>query len=189
LFERVEATGTSPSRILGHRWLAGLVGAVVTGLVAGMGLKRAERLGGHGSKTAAPSDLGWEGAVYGLAEGILLSGLPVFLLWQAATDKGWATGWAWTSALAASVVMIAIHHFGYWDFRGPKVGLAIAGCGLLSVAYLVTRSLLAPAVGHVIMHAVGMTAGIELPPLVRAETATSSAYAGRRPRTFRPRAA
>ena len=58
-------------------------------------------------------------------------------------------------------------HFGYWDFRGRKVVPAVIACLALSVAYLATGSMVAPILGHVIMHVVGITKGVELPPHVR----------------------
>jgi hypothetical protein len=184
----IEVTGTSLSRIVGHHWVAGLLGGAITGVVAGMGLRRAEPTAPRRLQMAPPSDIAWEGALYGLAEGVLLSGLPVFVTWQAAAGRGWGTAWAWTASLTASVVTIAVHHFGYWDFRGPRVGLAIVGCGVLSVAYLVTGSMLAPAVGHVIMHAVGITSGVELPPHVRPQAAPAP-VARWLSKPFRPRTA
>ena len=107
----------------------------------------------------------------GSAGGVLLSVLPVFIVWQAAADAGWNDPAAWAAGLVASVVMIAVHHFGYWDFRGPKVGLAIMGCGVLTLGYLATGSLLAAALGHVLLHVVGITAGIQLPPHARVRPA------------------
>ncbi|HLF39936.1 MAG TPA: hypothetical protein VI854_00540 [Acidimicrobiia bacterium] len=39
----------------------------------------------------------------------------------------------WAASLGAGAAMIAVHHFGYWDYRGRAVLPAVAGCSLLSV--------------------------------------------------------
>ena len=113
--------------------------------------------------------LGWEGVVYGVAEGLLLSALPALILWNAADTAGWTDGGggrvaAGALALVASLVMIAVHHFGYWDYRGRQVLPVMAGCGLLTIAFLATGSVLAPVIGHIAMHVAGLWDGIELPP-------------------------
>jgi len=149
--------------LLGHRWAWGLLGGVVSGAFVGYGIRRMParlRRGGHELHEAEA----WEGVVYGISEGLLLSGLPTFVAWQAADDAGWSTAAAWGAAVAASAVMIGIHHFGYWDYRTPLVFEAIAGCLVLTIGYLATGSIVAPVLGHVIMHVAGITKGVELPP-------------------------
>jgi hypothetical protein len=146
-----------------HNWQRGLVGGVGTGLVLGFGMRKMPatlRRSGRALHTAEA----WEGVVYGIAEGLLLSGLPVWIAWQAAVDSGWVDVAGWGAALSASAVMIAIHHFGYWDFRGPQVVPALAACLLLSAAYLMTGSVLAPVVGHVVLHLAAIVKGVALPP-------------------------
>lgn len=124
-----------------------------------------------------PATLSWEGAVYGIAEGILLSALPALIAWNAADTAGWTDGWggqlaAGAAALAASLLVIAAHHFGYWDYRNRRVLPVMAGCGLLTVAFLATGSVLAPVVGHTAMHVAGLWNGIELPPHRHVEPTT-----------------
>jgi hypothetical protein len=60
--------------------------------------------------------------------------------------------------------VIAVHHFGYWDYRSRQVLPVMAGCGLLTIAFLVTGSVLAPVIGHIAMHVAGLWNGVELPP-------------------------
>lgn len=147
----------------------GVLGGVLVAVPVSAGIARAP---GHrvavetGRRTGA---LVWEGAVYGLAEGILLSALPALIVWNAADTAGWTGGWrgqlaAAAVALGASLVVIVVHHFGYWDYRGRQVLPVMVGCGLLSVAFLVTGSVLAPVIGHISMHVAGLWNGIELPP-------------------------
>lgn len=162
-----EVAGASPAEFIGHHWALGLAAALLTGLGTGAAMRRKEPGTEHLDADELRVAAVWEGVVYGIAEGVLLSVLPVFVVWQAAADAGWNDAAAWAAGFVASVVMIAVHHFGYWDFRGPKVGLAIVGCGVLTLGYLATGSLLAAALGHVLLHVVGITSGIQLPPHAR----------------------
>lgn len=111
----------------------------------------------------------WEGLIYGVTEGILLSALPPLVVWHAADTAGWTDKWPATLATAvlavlAGAVMIAVHHFGYWDYRSRKVLPVIGGVSLLTIAFVATGSVLAPVIGHVAMHVAGLVHGAELPP-------------------------
>ena len=56
--------------------------------------------------------------------------------------------------MGASAAVIWVHHLGYREFRGNRgIVLPIVACGLLSLAYLLTRSPIAPAGGHFLLHA------------------------------------
>lgn len=157
----------SMADLLGHHLLQGVIGGIVTGAIVGFGIRKTPahlfRQGRELHEAEA-----WEGVVYGISEGALLSALPAFVAWQAAEDAGWSTAGAWLAALGASAVMIAVHHFGYWDYRGLIVLEVIAGCGILTIGYLATGGFVAPVLGHVIMHIAGVTKGVELPPHVHA---------------------
>jgi hypothetical protein len=156
-------TEASAGDLLGHNWAWGLAVAIATGAVLGYGLRKMPASlprSGHDLHEAEA----WEGVVYGISEGALLSALPAFVAWQAAADAGWSTIGAWVVALGASAAVIAVHHFGYWDYRNKSVLEVIAGCSILTVGYLATGSVLAPILGHVIMHVAGVTKGVELPP-------------------------
>jgi hypothetical protein len=111
--------------------------------------------------------IGWEGMIYGATEGVLLSVLPVLLVWQSAWLAGWRGGGAIAAGvlgLLASAVFIGVHHLGYRGFRGPQVLVIMAACSLLSGAYLLTGSPLAPLVGHMLMHVGAVFHGTEMPP-------------------------
>jgi hypothetical protein len=107
--------------------------------------------------------------LYGTAEGLLLSVLPVLITRQALSSLHWTESWygvllSGIIALGASVVVIVVHHLGYREFRGHKLVFAVAGCAPLSLAYLLTMNPLAAAVGHSILHIGAVLRGIELPP-------------------------
>ena len=107
---------TSAARFLTDHWGWGAIGAAVTGTILAA-MMRAQPGGArpHGERLAGT--LLWEGVVYGSAEGMLLSVLPVLVTWQALGTVGWTSGTgkvlvAGTAATLASLAMIAIHHLG-----------------------------------------------------------------------------
>jgi hypothetical protein len=161
---------------LSQQWLWGLVGAVVVGPVLIALFLRSKRSQPQAFEPAPrPQGLRlagallWEGLVYGVAEGLLLSVLPVLVIWQALSSLQWTESWyglvlCGMIALAASVAVIVIHHLGYPEFRGRKLPFAVAGCVPLSLAYLLTMNPLAAAIGHSLLHMGAVLAGTELPP-------------------------
>lgn len=98
------------------------------------------------------------------------------MTWQMVDSLGWdgfAGGVArWSLPLVASVVVIVVHHLGYWEYRNRTMVPIVVGCGLLTVAYLVSGSVLAPVIGHVLMHAGAIVHGTELPPHARHASAS-----------------
>ena len=119
--------------------------------------------------------LAWEAGVYGTAEGLLLSVLPVLVTWQGFAAHGWTSGTgkplvAGTAAMAASLAVIVIHHLGYRGFHNPAVlATVMVGCGPLSLAYLLTASPLAAVGGHILLHAAANLRGTKLPPYATGE--------------------
>jgi hypothetical protein len=150
-------------------WFYGIAGGLVA---AALLVARAQKIPSDGP---APRGgeltrlFAWEDAVYGAAEGILLSVLPVAVVWQIGRSLGWTGGfvrgggWAIVSVLA-SLVLIAIHHLGYPEFRGPLMRYPVTLCGVLSIAFVVTGSPLAAVIGHIAFHAAVTVRGTELPP-------------------------
>ncbi len=168
-------SGTRAGAFLTHFWGWGIVGAVVSGAITAgaiavganrRGLPKPSRRRG-GRMLAA---FAWEGVLYGAAEGLLLSVLPVLATWQTVQLLGWtdtAAGAIGSAALAvlASAVVIWVHHLGYAEYRRSRLIVApIVACGLLSVAYLVTGSMIAPVGGHFLTHAGLLTREIAMPP-------------------------
>jgi hypothetical protein len=168
-------SGTDTSAFVVRHWGWGVLGAVLSGLVTARAIiagadrrglpRRAER---DGRRLVAL--LVWEGLLYGVAEGVLLSALPVLAAWQSFSLLGWTgstAGALGSGALAvlASAAVIFTHHLGYREFRRSRtILLPIVACGLLSVAYLLTRSSMAPTGGHFLTHAGAEVRGIGLPP-------------------------
>ena len=159
--------GVSVTALLTTHWAWGLLAAPLCGAFLVVGMTRlpvTRRLTGRRLGLA----LLWEAVVYGTTEGVLLSALPVLMTWQMIHSLGWSgTGGdiaRWTLPIAASVVIIIVHHLGYWEYRNRLLLPIAAGCGLMSAGYLVTASPIAPVLAHVLSHATGLVHGTELPP-------------------------
>ena len=148
------------------RWVWGILGAGLAGTFLALMVSRVPTR----RSTGRMSGIGalWDGVVYGSAEGLLLSVLPVVITWQLLGSLGWTTGWrgaaAVPAALAASVIVIVVHHLGYRAYRGREIVSPVVGCTVLSLAYLVTASPIAAVGGHIILHLVMKRRGMELPP-------------------------
>lgn len=151
------------------RWAWGLFGAGVVGAVLARLVSRLPAA--HAPAGVSGVAAAWEGVVYGTAEGLLLSVLPVVVTWQLFAALGWTSGWhavvAAVAALAASAGVIVVHHLGYREFRGPAMRSPLVGCMPLSLAYLATASPIAAIGGHIIIHLAMLRRGIELPPHAR----------------------
>ena len=168
-------SGTSASELLtsGVGWalLAGLIAAAIT-------VPLVRRLPAHPHATGRKlvGLMLWEGLVYGIAEAVLLSTLPVLAVWHASVDLGWTDG-AWEKigsgalAIAGALMVILVHHLGYAEFRtaAGRIGLfgALVVCGMQAIAFLATGNVLAPIVAHTVLHGQLLVRGEELPPARR----------------------
>lgn len=75
--------------VVSTRWLWGLAAAPLSGAFLVVGMTRlpvVHRLTGGRLAVA----MLWEGVVYGTAEALLLSVLPVFMTWQIVSSLGWS---------------------------------------------------------------------------------------------------
>ena len=176
-----------------NRWLWGLFAGGVAGLLLDALVSRVLRR--ESDARVGGGRFAWESVVYGIAEGLLLSVLPVLVTWQVFAAVQWDSGWrgvgAAAAALLASVAVIVVHHLGYAEFRSRRMMQAIAGCAPLSLAYLLTASPISATLGHVLLHAGLLRTGQVLPPnvsfdggvmrdLTRRATVGSLSGAGRR---------
>lgn len=160
---------TSLASFATNRWGWGLVGAAVAGALLAR-LSRHQPRGPRSQGWRLTATLAWEGVVYGSAEGLLLSVLPVLVTWQAFAAHGWTSGIggplvAGIVAMGASLAVIVIHHLGYRGFHDhAALAPVMVGCGLLSLAYLLTASPLAAVGGHIVLHTALNLRGTEMPP-------------------------
>jgi hypothetical protein len=163
------ASGTDAGEFLRTGWAWGILGGTVTGAVTGLLARRWPQTGGRPRGAAALAKMAWEGIVYGATEGTLLSILPVLAVWQGGRALGWTDDWPGKAgvgalAMAASIVVIGIHHLGYREFRGPQVRFPIIACAFFSLGYLLTSSVIAAIGGHIVLHLVMILRGAEMPP-------------------------
>jgi hypothetical protein len=159
--------GTSAWTLLATRWIWGVVGAPFGAAFMAFGMTRLPVVQSlRGRKLAFT--LGWEAVVYGVCEGVLLSALPAFMTWQLVHSLGWSGPGGlvarWSLPVAASIVVVVVHHLGYWEYRNRLLVPISGGCGLLTVAYLVTANPVTAALGHVIAHTSALLHGADLPP-------------------------
>lgn len=155
-----------------YHWIWGIVGAILAGF--------------FGSRTvliqpSSPSPQGlelvfsllWLGLVYGAVDALFLSVLPLSATWQAFAALGWTNRWAGriaagVLALASSLLVIAVYHLGYPEFRGPQVILVVVGVGIQSLLTLLTGSPIVVVLGHIAMHITAVLYGLnsvsQLPP-------------------------
>jgi hypothetical protein len=132
--------------------------------------------------------------VYGTAEAILLATVPVLAVWQATDAFGWTgsdRGGIASGALAVvgALFVILVHHLGYREFRRKaarkKLGGALVACGVQALAFLVTGSILAPVVAHILLHWQLTLRGNEMPPVYAHPANAGGALAGElRTKTF-----
>lgn len=161
--------GISIRDFLTDHWLWGLAVGVLAGAIPAFAATRMKATvpAEHGPRRAEA--VAWDGVVYGISEGLLLSTLPALMAWQMVRALSWS-GTAGTLSLIvlpllASVMVIVLHHLGYPEFRNPReMSLAVIACGLLTVGFLITGNILTAPVGHVLMHSAAVLHGTELPP-------------------------
>lgn len=161
--------GISIRELIADRWLWGLAVGVLAGAVPAFAVARMKATvpAGHGIRRA--ERVAWDGVVYAVSEGLLLSTLPALMAWQIVHTLGWsgAAGTASRVALPmlASIAVIVVHHLGYPEFRNPReMSMAVVGCGLLTAGFLITGNLLTAPTGHVLLHTAAVLHGTELPP-------------------------
>jgi hypothetical protein len=166
-------SGTSVVELVTARWGWGiLAGVLAAGLIVPLVRRRPVRPRPHGAQLTGR--LIWEGVVYGTAEAVLLATLPVLAVWQATDALGW-TGTVWgrvasgTLAVIGALFVILVHHLGYREFREKAarktLGGALVACGTQALAFVLTGSIVAPVVAHILLHCQLTLRGDEMPPV------------------------
>lgn len=115
----------------------------------------------HGLELAAQI-AGW-GLVYGMADGLALTVLPMHAVLGALRGIGGGA-----LALAASLLVYVAYHLGFPEYRGAQLLGPLAACVVTGAAYLATKNPLAPLLAHAAMHVAAVLHGpagtMQLPP-------------------------
>jgi hypothetical protein len=126
-----------------------------------------------------PGRLLWLGLVYGTADALLLTVIPVLAIYGAEAPerlrRAGARAAAGGRALLAGLLVTAAYHLGFPEFRGPAVVQPLIGNSLVTAGYLLTGNPLTPVVAHVLLHAAAVIRGpeatVQLPPHATDRTA------------------
>lgn len=168
-------SGANWRMFLSYHLLWGMIGAIISGLVAIIAvdwlvhwksLSRFPAPGPQGMRLVL--DLIYEGIIHGAAEATLLSVLPVQIIWHIFSSFTWSQQWPGTAivallALAASVLVICAHHLGYKEFRCSLLFYVTAGNALFTLAYILTMNPFAAIGGHILMHIGATFLRVEVP--------------------------
>ena len=151
------ATGYDLAAALRRRWAwAAALGALCGALLA-LVVVSSE------AATARPAGLElagavvWRGVVYGVTDGLLLSVFPILVVFRAFArtrldGRGRDKVAVGAVALLASLLMTAVYHAGYSDFRSAKLRKPVAGDLVWSVPTLATLNPVGAPIAHAAMH-------------------------------------
>jgi hypothetical protein len=167
----VRSTGIDPGQQLRRHWLSGTVGGVVFGLILVRGvMAQPESHTPRGGELVVA--LVRLGAVYGVADALLLSVVPVLSIYGSRgreLQRGFMHRLGWgIAALGGSLFVAAVYHLGFAEYRGLSLAQPLIGNAIVTASYLLTGSPLAPIIAHVLMHAAAVLHGpattYQLPP-------------------------
>jgi hypothetical protein len=153
----VHSTGRSLREVCTRRLVPALVLGLLFGGVMALFAVRAEESAPRPGGVEFAAALVWRGAIYGFADGLLLSAFPilaVFALFAASPLRRRLLGKVAIGALALafSLAMTAVYHLGYSDFRSEKVAKPVTGDLVWSVPTLATLNPVGAPVAHVGLH-------------------------------------
>lgn len=159
----ISINGIDYQSVLMQNWYWGILGAGLAGaLVIRNVFSQSSSPRSRGF--AYLSDLLWPGLIYGLTDALILSVLPIMAVYLALGEAEWSGTLAGkiglgALALMASLVVTALYHLGYPEYRNKTVLWTMFGNGILSLAYILTMSPLAAILPHIAMHMTAMTHG------------------------------
>jgi hypothetical protein len=172
VYAYVRWSGFSIAEWIRHNWIWGLVAAAA---IAAFTVKNvlSQPVSPRSGGLALAFDLLWSGVAYGTMDALLLTVVPVLAIWQAFTLLNWTTNWpgkifVGAVALVASILVTAVYHLGYPEYRGTGLMGPVIGNSMFTLGYLLTNNPLAAIVSHVSMHIAAVLHGpasvIQLPP-------------------------
>ena len=148
--------------------LATIAGAILVAIVVGTD-DPTPRPGG----LAFVAALAWRGVFYGAVDGVLLSVFPILVVFAAFAGTRLRRRRSGTIAigaiaLAASLLMTAVYHLGYSDFRSEKLRKPLVGDLIWSAPTLLTLNPIGAPIAHAALHSAAVARSYEtnifLPP-------------------------
>ena len=151
------STGYDLVAAMKRRWLLAVgLGVLSAGVLAAMAIRTDDA-------TPRPDDVAligavvWRGAVYGVADALLLSVFPILVVFAAFAGSRLDRGFAGKVviglvALIASLAMTGAYHAGYSDFRSQKMAKPVTGDVIWSVPTLVTLNPIGAPIAHAGLH-------------------------------------
>lgn len=162
----------SARAVVTRNWRAGVVlGVLFAAVMAAIVLK--EPATNHPDGLGFAAAILWRGALYGFADGLVLSAFPILAVFAAFGGTAALVHWrkkvaVGALALAMSLVFTAVYHLGYSDFRGDKLRKPLAGDVIWSTPTLLTLSPLGAPIAHAGLHVTAVVHSYEtdifLPP-------------------------
>lgn len=153
--------------------LAAVAGAILVAIVVGTDEASPRP---HGLPFVAA--LAWRGMFYGAVDGLLLSVFPILVVFAAFAgtrlrQRRSGTIAIGAIALAVSLVMTAVYHLGYSDFRGEKLRKPLVGDLIWSAPTLLTLNPIGAPLAHAALHSAAVARSYQtdvfLPPHAAAE--------------------
>jgi hypothetical protein len=146
-----------------HNWYWGIAGALVAALFVIKNVY-SQPSSARNKNAALLVDILWPGLMYGLADALLLSIVPILAIRSTFAGMDWPVDWQGrislgVLAMLASLFVTTCYHLGYSEFRGKKVLWPNVGNGVLSLAFLITMNPLAAILPHIAMHIAAMLHG------------------------------
>jgi hypothetical protein len=142
--------------LITHNWYWGLLGAAIATVIVVRNVF-SQPSSKRNRGIALAGDIIWPGFLYGLADSLLLTIIPVLSVYMAFPEAGWTDTWAGKIllgliALIASSVTTVAYHLGYKEFRNKNVLWTVFGNGIMSLAFILSFNPLAVIIPHTIMH-------------------------------------
>jgi hypothetical protein len=171
----VRSTEVDLSALVRRRWRISLVlGLLAGGFVVTRVLSDAATPGPEGTRHAI--ELVWRGLLYGIVDALLLTVFPclVVLALLGGNIAGAVRKLAYfTCSLALIMILTAVYHLGFEQFRRDGLGPPEIGNTVISVPMLLTTNPVGSVLAHASMHVAAVTHIYEtptfLPPQVDAD--------------------
>ena len=153
----VRATELPWREAVGRHWRPAVLLGALCGAVLAFVVLRQDATG-RPEGTALVGAVVWRGIFYGAIDGLLLSSFPILATFAAfkgsRLERRGRSGKVAVGivALLASLLMAAVYHVGYSDFRSSKVRAPVAGDVVWSLPTLLTLNPIGAPLAHAAMH-------------------------------------